>query len=338
MFVPVISKTGKPLMPTNPVRARKLIKAGKAVGKFKKGLFYIQLTEREDGEVQEIVVGVDPGSKKEGFSIKSQHHTYLNIQTDAVDWVSKHLETRRMMRRSRRQRNTPYRKCRSNRLINSERLPASTRARWNWKLRILNWLIKLFPIVVFIVEDIKAKTFKNGKKWNMSFSPLEVGKKYFYKEIEKLGKLELKQGYETAELRENAGLKKSSQKLSSKFEAHCIDSWVLANWYVGGHIEPDNKEMMLISPVELHRRQLHRLEPEKDGKRKRYGGTMSLGLKRGSLVKHIKFGLCYVGGYLKDRISLHHIETGKRLTQLAKVQDCVVLNFNTWRNSNSSPA
>ena len=339
MFVPVVDFENKPLMPTTSSRARRWIKSGKATPFWKRGIFCVRLNqEPSDRKLQEIAVGIDPGSKREGFSIKSESHTYLNIQTETVDWIKDAVEIRRIMRRTRRTRTTPYRKCRWNR-GKKEFLAPSTKARWQWKLRICWWLLGMFPISIFVVEDIKAVSKKNCKKWNKSFSPLEQGKTYFYKEIEKLGKLELKQGYETAELRENAKLKKSSQKVSNKFEAHCVDSWVLANWYVGGHIEPDNKEMMLISPIQLHRRQLHRLEPEKGGKRKRYGGTMSLGLKRGSLVKHIKYGLCYVGGYLKDRISLHHIETGKRLTQLAKVQDCKFLLYNSWRFmwTNSSP-
>lgn len=40
-----------------------------------------------------------------------------------------------------------------------------------------------------------------------------------------------------------------------------------------------------------------------------------MGLKRGSLVKHVKHGLCYVGGTSKGRISLHDM-TGKRLGNL----------------------
>lgn len=318
MFIPVISKTGKPLMPTNSARARKLIKVGKARGKFKKGLYYIQLLDRENGEIQPVCVGVDSGSKKEAMTVKSEYHTYLNIQMNALIWVSKHVETRRMMRRSRRQKNTPYRKCRSNRLINSNRIPPSTRARYDWKLRVINWIEKLFPVSVVVVEDIKAVTKKNCRKWNKSFSPLQVGKNYFYSKLREKFQLETRAGFETAELRQDAGLKKLSDKMSKSFYSHNVDSWVLANWYIGGHVIPENEAIMYISPIEFHRRQLHRLEPEQGGKRKRYGGTRSLGFKRGSLVKHIKYGLCYVGGYLKDRISLHHIESGERLTQSAK--------------------
>ena len=141
----------------------------------------------------------------------------------------------------------------------------------------------------------------------------------------------LREGWETAKLREWWGLKKSSKKMSEVFSAHCVDSWVLANDRVGGHQKPDNERMMLMTPLRFHRRQLHRLQPELGGKRKRYGGTMSHGFKRGSLVRHPKHGVSYVGGKLKDRISLHTVRTGKRLCQNAKPSDCKFLTYNTWR-------
>ena len=63
--------------------------------------------------------------------------------------------------------------------------------------------------------------------------------------------------------------------------------------------------------------------------RSNYGGTRSAGLKRGSLVRHIKHGLCYVGGSSKGRVSLHNLETGKRLCQNAKGEDIKFLSYNT---------
>jgi hypothetical protein len=181
-----------------------------------------------------------------------------------------------------------------------------------------------------VVEDIKAIT-KGKRRWDASFSPLQVGKEWFYSELAKLSKVEPKQGYETKELREAAGLKKSGKKLAELFEAHCVDSWVLANWYTGGHTQPDNRRLLCVTPLRFHRRQLHRLQPEEGGIRKPYGGTLSLGLKRGGLAKHLKQRLVYIGGYLKDRISLHSVATGKRLCQNAKPSDCRFLTFNTWR-------
>ena len=329
MYVPVVSNDKTPLMPCHPARARELVRKGKAVRRFNRGLFYIQLVERRSGSTQPVAVGIDPGSKKEGFTVKSRSHTYLNIQSDAVTWVKDSLEVRSNMRRSRRQRNTPCRKNRMNRKKGG--LPPSTKARWQWKLRLCKWLTRLYPVSKFVVEDIKAVT-KGKRRWDVSFSPLEVGKTWFYSELENLASVSLKQGWDTKELRDELGLKKTGNKKAEVFSSHCVDSWVLANWFVGGHIKPDYERLMCVTPLRFHRRQLHRFQPKKNGKRTLYGGTMSLGLKRGSLVKHPKYGTVYVGGTSKNRISLHSIETGKRIVQNVKVSDCQFLTYNTWRS------
>lgn len=307
-----------------------MIECGKATPFWNRGIFCIRLNIKPSStKTQPIVVAIDPGSKKEGYTVKSEHHTYLNIQADAVTWVKDHMEIRRNMRKGRRCRKTPCRKDRMNRSRGG--LPPSTKARWQWKLRICRWLSKMYPIEGFVVEDIKAMTKKGCRRWNASFSPLQVGKKWFYEELSEMAPVSLKEGWETANLREWWRLKKTSNKLANSFSAHCVDSWALANDRVGGHTKPDNERMLLVTPLRFHRRQLHRLKPEKGGKRKSYGGTMSHGFKRGSLVGHPKYGVVYVGGYLKDRISLHSLETGKRLCQNAKPFDCKFLTFNTWR-------
>lgn len=329
LYVPVVSSTGKPLMPCHPARARELVRKGRAVRRFSCGIFYIQLLDREDGEVQDVAVGIDPGSKKEALTVKSEAHTYLNIQADAVTWVKDAVEVRRNMRCARRFRKTP---CRANRKNRSKGgIPPSTKARWQWKLRLCRWLVKLYPITCFVVEDIKAHCF-GGRRWNCLFSPLQVGKEWFYKELSKLARVETKQGYETKELRDVYGLKKIGNKRAEVFEAHCVDSWVLANWWTGGHVKPDNTRLICITPLRFHRRQLHRFQLEAGGIRKPYGGTRSHGFKRGSLIKHPKWGVVYVGGYLRDRISLHSIATGKRLTQNARPSDCQFITYSSWRH------
>lgn len=341
MFVPVVDQDNRPLMPTTCSRAKRWVKSGKATPFWKKGVFCVRLNqEPSNTHTQPIAVGVDPGSKREGFTVKSKSHTYLNVQTWAVDWVKDHVEVRRNMRRARRFRHTPCRQNRANRLVDKQKLPPSTKARWQWKLRICKWLSKMFPITAFVVEDIKAKTWKQVRKWNVMFAPLEVGKHWFYSELQRIASLDTRTGNDTYIERQTLGLKKSKNKLSNKFDAHCVDSWVLANWYVGGHIKPDNTGLIEIIPLEFHRRQLHRLQHQKGHIRPRYGGTISAGFKRGSIVKHPKYGFCYVGGWqesptkkdpLRKTISLHHIDSGKRLTQNAVPCDCKFLAYNSWR-------
>ena len=337
MFVPVKSRSGEKLMPTHPNKAGMLIKKGLATPYWSNGIFCIRLNYDTTEYKQDIVVGVDPGSQKEGFTVKSESDTYWNVQADAHNKVGKKVKKRRELRRGRRSRKCPNRKNRENRLANRERIPAGTRARWDWKLRILDWLSKLYPITHVCVEDIKARTIQHAKKWNRSFSPLEVGKQWFYREIEKRWKLLTLQGYETKEIRDRLGLKKSSKKLSETFEAHCVDSWCLTYHTVGGVDIPNNTHIFCISPIPISRRELHRQNPQKGGKRPRYGGTTSNGLVKNTLVKHVAYGLTRISGFAKTGIALYSLE-GKRLTQNAKIQDCRILtrlNFN-YRNGHSS--
>ena len=203
----------------------------------------------------------------------------------------------------------------------------------------LDWLSKLFPVTHVCVEDIKARTLKRAKKWNTSFSPLEVGKSWFYTQIEKRWELLTLRGWETKEIRDRLRLKKSSKKLSETFDVHCVDSWCLAYHAVDGETILDNTDIFCISPIPIRRRELHRKNPQKGGKRPRYGGTTWNGLIKNTLVKHVKHGLTRVSGFGKKGISLYSLD-GQRLCQNAKISDCKVLtrlNFN-YKSGVSSPA
>lgn len=331
LFVPVNDSQGKPLMPTTPARARRWIKSGKATAFWKGGIFGVRLNvEPSSHVVQPIAVGIDPGSKREGYSVLSSAHTYLNIQAEARDGVKQAEKDSTRMRRTRRNRTTPCRRPRPNRHQSKKKLPPSTRARWQWKLRLATLLCQLFPVSVFVVEDIKAAT-RGKKRWDQQFSPLEVGKHWFYAELGKLAPVVTRQGYETRALREQLGLKKTSKKLAEVWEAHCIDAWVGAASAVGGKTAPDNRRLLCMAPFVWHRRQLHRFQPEKGGKRKPYGGTLSQGIKRGTLVKHPKWGKAIIGGTMDGKLSLHDPHTNKRLTQTANVTDCQPIKLLRWR-------
>jgi hypothetical protein len=329
--VPVVGRTGIPLDPCHPARARQLVRKKKAVRRFLAGIFYIQLTQRENGVTHPVVIAIDPGSKREAITVKSEYYTFMNLLADTVSWVKSAKKTQKMMRVARRGRNTPCRKSGFKKQKGFWVAP-STLARWGLKLRIVNIARKLFPITDYVVEDVKAATWKGSKKWNGNFSPLEVGKQWFYSELRKLGNLELKSGWETKQLRDALGLKKTKNKMQETFTAHNSDSWVLANWFIGGHTKPDNTTIFRLIPLQFHRRRLHILQPAKGGLRRVDGGTMSDGWKRGSIVKHKKWGVCYLGGCMEGKgLSLHSLKTGKRLTQNAKKKDMVVMCFNSWR-------
>ena len=333
----VVSYDNQPLMPTRWSKAKRWIAQRKATPFLKKGLFCIRLNfEPTSRHTQDIVVGIDPGSKFEGFSVKSEAHTYLNIQTEAVTHVKEKEEVSASMRGARRFRKTPCRACRPNRSALKRKkgfLLPSIKARFQWKLRVVDWLRKILPVTHFAVEDVAAKTKpKKNKRWNLNFSPIEVGKIWFYAELSNRGELFTFKGFETAEMRKSYGLKKASKKSAERFSAHCVDSWCLANEVIGGHTKPDNESLMVLSSLRFARRQLQVLQPAKGGVRKRYGGTISEGFKRGSIVTHPKFGTSFVGGFDgKGRISLHSLDIGKRLTQSAKPAEVRFRAYNSWR-------
>jgi len=242
-YVPVVSAIGQPLIPCHPARARELLRKGRAIRGFDRGIFYIRLLDRDNGDTQPIAVGIDPGSQKEAITVKSAAHTYLNIQADAVTWVKNAEKTSTTMRRGRRGRKTPYRRCRPNRRQGQLRLPPSTRARWGWKLRLCRWLVRYYPVETFVVEDVVTSSKPRQQHWNRCFSPVEVGKTWFYAELAKLAAVHTLKGYETKQWRDSFGLKKTQSKLSDTFDAHCVDSWTLANAWIGGHAKPDNTDI-----------------------------------------------------------------------------------------------
>jgi hypothetical protein len=328
-MVPVTNRQGISVMPCSEKRARKMLEKGVAKAMWKNQIFYIQLLKSpSDSKYQDVTIGIDPGSKKEGFTATTDTKVVLNITAEAVTHVKDKIETRKNLRKARRARNTPYRVCKFNRTIGG--IPPSTKARWDQKLRILVLLQKIIPITVVNLEDIQAKTKKGQKKWNKSFSPIEVGKQYFREEVKSKGlMLHETKGFETKTHRDIRGFKKTKKKLDNVWEAHCVDSHALCEMATGTEIKPF-KGMYIFENFCFSRRQLHVQNFSKCGLRKEYGSAISMGIARGSLVKHLKFGLTNIGGTSKGRISLHSL-SGKRLTQSATKEDLTVLTINKWR-------
>ena len=336
MRIPVVDTRGVALMPCLPAKARHLFKSGKAKPKRNKlGLLYVQLCYEQEPDNQPLVAGIDPGSKFEGFSVIGTKDTVLNLMVEAPDHVKDVVETRRTMRRARRFRKWRRPKRFDNRLKRKKRLPPSTRSRWEAKARVIAHLKETLPLTDVIVEDVQAVTRKGkGGKWNAAFSPVQVGKEHLSCLLREMGlEVHTREGWQTKELREQYGLKKTKSKSKQSFESHAVDSWVLAASMSGAE-KPTCTRLWYLVPATLHRRQLHRLQATKGGVRKPYGGTRSLGLKRGTLVHHAKYGLCTIGGFdrKKQTISLHDYRANKRLTQGAKVEACRVFTWVAFRS------
>lgn len=323
-------------MPCTPAKARHLFKSGKAKPKRNKlGLFYVQLCYEQEPNNQPLVVGIDPGSKFEGYSVVGTTETVTNLMVEAPDHVKEAVATRRTMRRARRFRKWRRPKRFENRLNRMKRIPPSTRSRWEAKARVVAHLLTILPVTDVVVEDVQAVTRAGrNRKWNAAFSPVQVGKDHLYGLLRQMGlQVHTREGWQTKELREKSGLKKTKSKSKQTFESHAVDGWVLAASVSGATKQTCTRLWYVVGAV-LHRRQLHRLQAAKGGERKPYGGTRSLGYKRGTLVHHPKYGLCSVGGFDRKRqtISLHAYHTNKRLTQGAKGKECRTLTWVAWRS------
>lgn len=336
MRIPVVDTRGVVLMPCTPAKARRLFKSGLARPKRNKlGLFYVQLCYEQDPDPQPLVAGVDPGSKFEGISVVGTCETVCNLMVEAPTHVKAAIQTRRNMRRARRYRKWRRPRRFDNRLNRKQRLPPSTCSRWEAKARLIVHLKEVLPITSVVVEDVQAASRPGkGRRWNVSFSPVQVGKAHFYGLLRNMGlEVHLREGWQTKALRETYGLKKTKSKTKQSFDSHAVDSWVLAA-SLSGATSPTCTRLWYVVPVMLHRRQLHRLQAASGGVRKPYGGTRSLGLKRGTVIRHPTYGVCAVGGFDRKRatISLHDYRTNKRLTQGSSVETCRILSWVAWRS------
>lgn len=141
----VIDKNEQPLMPCHPARARELVRKGKAAV-FRRYPFTIILKEREGGEVQPVAFKIDPGSKQSGLALVADYQRGKRLIWAAVlehrgQQIKNALESRRSLRRGRRNRHTRYRPARfDNRRRADGWLPPSLQSRveniWTWAKRL----------------------------------------------------------------------------------------------------------------------------------------------------------------------------------------------------------
>ena len=170
MFVYVLNKDGKPLMPCSPAKAKKLLKTNKAKVKHITP-FTIQLLYGSSGYKQEITLGLDTGSKYVGFSATTDKTELLSGELLLRDDVSAKIQVRKTERRSRRTRKLRHRKPRYNnriRRFNKNLLPPSYEVKIQEHITMVNKIIGILPITKIVVEtaDIDKKNFWNTLKNN----------------------------------------------------------------------------------------------------------------------------------------------------------------------------
>ncbi|HAJ57836.1 MAG TPA: HNH endonuclease [Cyanobacteria bacterium UBA8543] len=160
MFVFVLDINKKPLNPTHPARARKLLKTGKAAV-FKRYPFTMILKEEiVEPSNQELRIKIDSGAKTTGIAIlRNEVVLWAAELTHRGFQIREALTSRRQLRRSRRNRKTRYRQPRfNNRCRTDGWLPPSLISRVD---NILTWakrLLRLSPITAISTELVRFDT------------------------------------------------------------------------------------------------------------------------------------------------------------------------------------
>jgi hypothetical protein len=319
---------GKPLTPINFRKAKKLIKgkvAKKVWSKF--GTFGIQMLIETRTEKSDTVLGIDNGTKFEGYSIVCGIENNLNIKLDLPDKkkIVIKLEERRILRRTRRQQKCRRREARFNNRKRDGFIAPSQLVIVNSRLKIIKELIKIYPINYVGFEDV---CFNHAKyKWGKNFSTIEIGKTKIKEFIKSFGiQLFEYKGWETKELREKYGYKKISSKAKDCFESHCCDSLALAvDVAYGKRIEP-NKNLTVVDDTYLPvRRKLFDTEFKKGGIKDKYSKGTVFGLRKG-LIVGVKEKIGMLCGEYKGTFR-YYDNKGKR--QSIKKFDWVNSNFVT---------
>lgn len=156
----VISKEGKPLMPTkNHAKVRILLKHKKAKV-IRRKPFTIQLLYETTTYTQPITLGIDSGYSYIGFSAITEKEELICGEVKLLQGISERLKERAMYRRQRRSR-LRYRKPRfDNRKKCSDWLPPSIQHKFDSHIRFINFLKKILPVTDVVIEVANFDTHK----------------------------------------------------------------------------------------------------------------------------------------------------------------------------------
>jgi len=146
-FAFVLDTDKRPLDPVHPAKARLLLKEGQAAV-FKLYPFTIILKEVSKATVQQLKLKIDPGDKTTGIAIVQGEKVVFGAElTHRGQTIKQCIESRRSLRRSRRNRHTRYRQARFlNRVRPQGWLAPSLQHRVETTLTWVKRLIKVAPI------------------------------------------------------------------------------------------------------------------------------------------------------------------------------------------------
>ena len=169
MFVYVLDKNGQPLMPTSRFgKVRRLLRDKKAKV-VRSCPFTIRLLyEPKTKIVQDVVLGVDTGSKHVGVACVGNDKVLYQSQVELRDDIKKKMGSRRMYRRGRRQRKTRYRKPRFLNRGNStrkDRYCPTIISKCYGHEREIEFCKKILPVKDVVLETGKFDTQLMEKPW-----------------------------------------------------------------------------------------------------------------------------------------------------------------------------
>ena len=155
-YVFVLDANRKPLTPCKPSLARKLLRVGKAKV-FRLYPFTILLKKEVTEDPQPVTLKIDPGSKVTGLAILLDSSLiWVAELTHRGQAIKTSLESRRSLRRGRRNRHTRYRQARFlNRTKPKGWLAPSLRHRVETTLTWVNKLSKLAPVKTIFQELVR---------------------------------------------------------------------------------------------------------------------------------------------------------------------------------------
>ena len=154
MPVYVINKHGRPLMPCSPRKARLLLKSNKAKV-IKRTPFTIRLLYGSTGYTQDVILGVDAGSKTIGLSASTEKEELFAAEVTPRNDVVNLLSGRREFRRTRRNRQTRYRKPRFDNRVRSKHkgwLAPSVEVKIQEHITSIKRVCQILPITKVVVE------------------------------------------------------------------------------------------------------------------------------------------------------------------------------------------
>lgn len=332
----VLAIDGEPLTPTTPTKARKLLEGNVAKPVWSKfGTFGIQMFVETRRETPQTTVGVDNGTKFEGYAVVCGEENSLAIKLDLPNKknVVRKLGERRGLRRNRRRRKCRRREARFNNRRREGFLAPSQAIIVNSRLKVLRELFRIYPIDAVAFEDVRFNHARH--RWGANFSTVEIGKRRLRDFFAERGAdLFEFRGWETKALREGYGYKKSSDKSADVFEAHCTDALALACEVGPGVRVKPGPFLVVDDTYRSVRRRLHDAQPAKGGIRAKYSRGTVFGLRKGLLIGTSTGHVGRLCGEVKGAYR-YYDEEGKR--RQFKALDWVSSQFVVRKEMRNSP-